>query len=138
MSLWSNTDAQISKPKYFHWGQIQAMNVTAGGSGYTNGTVAATISAPQAGGVQAAANVTIAGGIVTAITITNPGSNYAAAPTISVTSGGGSGATFSSFAAAIGKNTSGLTTANDSIVFVDFEESQKTANRIKGIKIARW
>lgn len=72
-----------------------AINVTAGGSGYTAATVA--ISPPDAFGgsfVQATATATVAGGAVTLITLTNPGTGYVAPPTITI-SGNGTGATAS-------------------------------------------
>ena len=138
MSLWKNVDTQIGKPKSLALGQIRAMSVLTAGTGYTNGTVGATVSAPAAGGVQATADVTIAGGLVTAIATTNSGAGYISTPTVSVTSGGGSGATFSASFSSTAKNPTGQANLNSAIVFVDFEESQKTSNRIKGIKIPGW
>jgi FtsP/CotA-like multicopper oxidase with cupredoxin domain len=69
------------------------------GSGYTSAPTV-TIGAPGAGGVQATAVATVTGGVVTAITIDEPGSNYSttAPPTCTIT-GGGTGATCSSFVA---------------------------------------
>lgn len=72
-------------------GSITAINITAGGSGFTTATV--TISAPQtAGGIQATATATVSGGAVTSITITNPGSGYTSA-TVTITGGTGATAT---------------------------------------------
>lgn len=138
MALWNNTDAQASKPKSLQLGQVQALAVLTPGSGYTNGSVAATISAPAAGGVQATATVTIAGGIVTAITLVNPGAGYTAAPTCTVTSGGGTGATFSIGWVAQKRTQTGVVLHNDTIMFVSTEEAQLAQNRAKGIKIPGW
>ena len=138
MALWNNTDAQASKPKFINVGQVAAIAVLTQGSGYTNGTVAATISAPPAGGVQATANVTIAGGKVTGVVVTNPGAGYTSAPTVSVTSGGGSGATF---APDLHKSTgaeTGIPVMNDAIIFVDKTEAALAQNRKKGIKLPGW
>jgi fibronectin-binding autotransporter adhesin len=41
----------------------------------------------------AAANATVSGGILTAITVTNPGFGYISAPTVTLSGGGGTGAT---------------------------------------------
>lgn len=65
-----------------------SQTISVAGAGYTNGTVALTISAPDiATGVQAAGTVTIVGGALSSINITNVGSGYTKAPTITVTSG---------------------------------------------------
>lgn len=69
---------------------IEQTLITAVGSGYANGTYAASFAG--GGGSGAAANYTIAGGVLASITITNKGSGYTSAPTISFPSGGGSGA----------------------------------------------
>ena len=70
-------------------GQLSAITTVNTGSGYTNGaSVSLVISAPPAGGVQAAATVTISGGAVTAYTITNPGSGYLVAPRLVVPNSG--------------------------------------------------
>lgn len=74
-------------------GEVSAISVTAGGSGYTTATV--SISAPDAMGsgfVTALATATVLAGAVTAITVTNPGSGYVNAPTVTIT-GNGTGAT---------------------------------------------
>ncbi len=69
--------------------QVNSVNVTNGGSGYTGPSVAIT----GGNGTGAAAVATVTGGAVSAITITNPGIGYTATPTITITGGGGTGAT---------------------------------------------
>lgn len=69
-------------------GVITAINVTAGGAGYTFANVNITGT-----GLGATATATITGGVITAITVTNGGSGYTAA-TVGII-GNGSGATAS-------------------------------------------
>lgn len=69
------------------------IQVTAGGSGYVNGATAAISGGSGSG---ATASVQVTGGVVTGITLTNPGKNYAAGDTLTITISpvsGGSGAT---------------------------------------------
>lgn len=67
------------------------IKVTAGGSGYTENTIA-TIT--LGGGTGATATAIIADGVVVWIKITAEGTGYTSAPTVSITdSGGGTGAT---------------------------------------------
>ena len=65
-------------------GRIFNFVISTAGSGYT-GDFALTISAPAAGGTQAAATANVVNGSVTSVTITNPGSKYYTQPTVSVT-----------------------------------------------------
>jgi hypothetical protein len=67
---------------------VNAVTITAGGSGYTS----ATVSASGGGGTGFAATATVASGSVTAITITNRGTGYTSAPTLTI-NGDGTGAT---------------------------------------------
>jgi autotransporter-associated beta strand protein len=67
---------------------VSAIQVTAGGSGYTTAPTVVI-----SGGTGAAAVATVSGGAVTAITVGNRGSAYSGRPTVSFTGGGGSGAT---------------------------------------------
>ena len=69
---------------------IRSCSVTAGGSGYTNGTYALGISGGSGSGFTG--TYTVTGNAVTSITITNSGSGYTSAPTLSFPSGGGTGA----------------------------------------------
>ena len=67
---------------------VSAIQVTAGGSGYTTAPTVVI-----SGGTGATAVATVSGGAVTAITVGNRGSAYSGRPTVSFTGGGGSGAT---------------------------------------------
>lgn len=72
-------------------GSVTGFTVSVGGTGYVTATV--TIGAPNiAGGTQATATATILSGAITALTITEPGSGYTSAPTVTITSGTGTGA----------------------------------------------
>jgi len=62
----------------------------AGGSNYTSAPTV-TLGAPSSG-TTATAHANLTGGKVTSYTIDNPGSGYAAAPTITIAGGGGDGA----------------------------------------------
>lgn len=74
-------------------GSINAIGITAAGSGYTSGALV-TIPAPASGGIQATATATVTGNAVTGITITNPGSGYTSGVSVTITPvGAGSGAT---------------------------------------------
>lgn len=76
--------------------------VTAG-SGYTNGTY--TIVPTGGSGAGAEVSVTVSGGAITAATVTKPGSNYATAPTVSLTSlGAGTGGAVTLTIAADGRS----------------------------------
>jgi len=128
MALWGKTDANISKPKFLDRGQIVAVNVTAGGTGYVSAP-SVTISAP-ASGTQATATATITGGVVTAVTITNPGAGYASTDTITVTFGSGAAAATAVYRAAAYNN--------GEIFFVDREEAQQAENRARGLNSPGW
>jgi uncharacterized repeat protein (TIGR01451 family) len=79
---------------------LTAINVTSGGSGYTSApTVTVTGCA-----VTPTAVATVSGGVVTGITVTNGGAGCTA-PSVSLTGGGGSGATTST---TTGQTTGGL------------------------------
>lgn len=67
------------------------ITLTAGGSGYTNGTYALSLSG--GGGSGAAGTYTVAGNVVVSIEVTALGTGYTSAPTVSFPSGGGTGAT---------------------------------------------
>ena len=141
MSLWSKksdgtfstSDRQDAKPKYLGLGQLQAINFTGTGTGYTNGA-SFTISAPPTGGVQATATAVVVGGSVTGATITNPGAGYSSATPPTVTLAGGSGQTFSPTIYGAAK----VAGANSNIVFVDQTEAQLADNRARGVKIPGW
>ena len=81
------------------FGTVAHIQVTDGGSGYTDGNNLdiVTISAPPNPGTQATATATVSGGAITAITVTSGGSGYTSAPTVGFTGGGGSGATATAF-----------------------------------------
>lgn len=128
MALWGKTDAQISVPKYINRGQVVAINVTNGGSGYVSAP-AVTISAP-ADGVQATATAVITGGVVTSVVITNPGYGYTAADNIAVT--------FDSGAAAASAVITGVAYDGSEIVFVDETEAQQPENKARGFTGAGW
>ncbi len=136
MALFSNTDAQASKPKSLFLGQVDGIQVTGTMTGYTSGSF--TISAPPAGGVQATATYTAVGGVITAVAITNPGAGYTTAPT--VTAAGGSGAVIAaSIRPVMGdQNTAAGTNENSKIIFVDLTEAGVSTNRAKGIRIPGW
>ncbi|GBO55803.1 phage tail sheath protein FI [Pseudanabaena sp. lw0831] len=64
-------------------GVVNAINITAGGSGYTS-SPSVNIAAPPAGGVQATATATLASGVVNAINITAGGSGYTSSPSVNI------------------------------------------------------
>lgn len=66
-----------------------------GGTGGTNGTQALVITG--GGGSGATGTATISGGVITAVTITNYGKNYTSAPTIELSTPGGTGSITSGF-----------------------------------------
>lgn len=68
--------------------------ITNPGSGYTSApTVTITPDPRDASGFNATATATIAGGVVTALTLGNAGVRYTYPPLVSISGGGGSGAT---------------------------------------------
>jgi Tfp pilus tip-associated adhesin PilY1 len=69
-------------------GQVTAVNLTTGGSGYTS---APTVGFTGGGGSGATATATISQG-VSGITITSGGTGYTSAPSVTFSGGGGSGA----------------------------------------------
>jgi len=68
-----------------------SFNITNAGSGYTNGTIAHTLSGGGAT-TNATVAVTISGGLVTGVVVTNPGKGYTSNPTLTISSGAGSAA----------------------------------------------
>lgn len=71
---------------------LQAVVIANGGSGYSNGTTATvTTSQSPSPTVTATVTLTVAGGVITNTNVTNPGSGYIA-PTITISSLSGSGA----------------------------------------------
>jgi len=70
---------------------LRKIYITAGGSGYTNGTY--TLGLSGGGGSGAAGTYTVSGNVVTSATLTSYGTGYSTAPTVSFPSGGGTGAT---------------------------------------------
>ena len=86
-------------------GTITSIEVTATGSSYES-VPTVTIDPPSSQfGVQAQASATIQGANVVVISVTNPGSAYTTVPNVTITGGGGNGAT------ATAKLGSGLVTA---------------------------
>ena len=75
-------------------GQVSALALTGGGSGYTS-NFTPTYSAPGGSGTTASGGTaTVSGGKVTSVSMpTNPGSGYTSPPTINLNGGGGTGAT---------------------------------------------
>ena len=71
-------------------GQVEGIDITNGGSGYTTAPTI-TFTAAPAGGTTATALVRISGGIVVGYTITEAGSGYLTAPTITVDNAGSGG-----------------------------------------------
>ena len=65
-------------------GTIAGLQIVAGGSGYTAGTLTFT----GGGGSSAAGTYGVTGGVVTSLVITNPGSGYTGSPTIGFSAGG--------------------------------------------------
>lgn len=129
MSMWKAIDSQAGQPKYLKVGQVSAVRIQNGGSGYTQGAAAVFAAAP-AGGVTATGTVNVNGsGAITSITLTNPGAKYLVAPSVSVA--GGASAVFQSVIEPIQYN-------NDDIVFVSIEESRLMTNRAKGIRTPGW
>lgn len=132
MSLWKNTDTHAGRPKFLSLGQLEAIHVTAGGTGYTpaNGTAGAVISAPPAGGVQATATITIIGGVISSVAIDNPGAGYTTSPTVTYAVAGVNGV--------MNSTAKSVATPNGTVVFVDEIEALVPANRLKGIKTPGW
>ena len=69
------------------------VDVVLRGSGYVQGTVTVTFSAPPSGGVRATGTATVVNGKVTAINIIAGGAGYVTAPTVTIGGGSGTGAT---------------------------------------------
>jgi hypothetical protein len=94
-----NMDVDFLKFDSFSDGNFEAgdtvhgfsFNISNPGSGYTNGTIAHTLSGGGAT-TNATVDVTISGGAVTDVVVTNPGAGYTGNPTLTISSGGGSSA----------------------------------------------
>ena len=72
-------------------GSVGSVTINNGGSNYTNVTV--SFSAPdQTGGVQATGEAVTLANTIVEILVTEPGTGYTAAPTITITDAGGTGA----------------------------------------------
>jgi len=67
-------------------GPVTRVDVTAGGTGYTDGAV---VTFTGGGGTGAAGTAQVTGGVITGVTITSPGSGYTTSPTVSVAGGMG-------------------------------------------------
>ena len=74
-------------------GGVISVIVTNGGSGYTNGDNAATVTDGSAGS-NFAAICTVSGGVIQSVTVTNPGSDYTLAAMPSLTCPGGNNGAF--------------------------------------------
>lgn len=93
--LMKNLNIDYLKFESFSAGQYQAgeelhgftFDITNAGSGYTNGTVAHSLTG--GGGTEATVDVTIAGGLITDIVLTNLGAGYTSNPTLTIDSGAG-------------------------------------------------
>jgi hypothetical protein len=68
---------------------VSAINLTAGGTGYTSEP---TVTLTGGGGTGATAVAGINAGLVTSVTITNPGTGYTSAPVVAFSGGAGAGA----------------------------------------------
>lgn len=94
-----NADVDYMKFTSFSDGNFSAgdnvhgftFNITDPGTGYTDGTIAHTLSGGGAT-TNATVNVTISGGLVTDVTVVNPGAGYTGNPTLTISSGSGSDA----------------------------------------------
>jgi hypothetical protein len=130
MPLYGKTDSLVSIPKHLKVGQIFAINVTNGGSGYTNGTQACSITG--GGGTGAAANATVVGGIITAITVTATGYGYTTAPSVTVATGAGLTTSVKLHITKSYNNQIGQ------IIFVDDTEANAASNKTKGLTSPGW
>ena len=72
--------------------RVNDVQIDAGGSGYISPPTV-IIAAPIGGGVQAQGSAFIFNGQVVSIAVNEPGSGYTTAPAVSITEGGGAGAT---------------------------------------------
>jgi hypothetical protein len=68
-------------------GKVIAVDIQAGGSGYSNGN----LTASGGGGSGFAGTYTVSGGVINSVTLTNGGSGYTSAPTIVMSAAGSSG-----------------------------------------------
>jgi hypothetical protein len=77
-------------------GNVTAINLTNGGSGYI-GTPRVIFDAPSPGGTVAKATATVANGIVTGLTLVSGGSGYISNPNIKITEGEGAAVGFGAY-----------------------------------------
>lgn len=126
--LFTNKDEQAGQPKNIDVGQVKGIAVSGAMSGYVD-SAALTISAPSAGGVQAAGTISVTAGVITKVVITNPGSGYTTVPTVTAPVGTGA-VLLASVAANV--------YSNSEIVFVSLEESLLGSNKLKGIHSPGW
>jgi len=75
-------------------GTVDIVDITAAGSGYTNGDYSVDVDALNSDGTGFAATATVSGGAVTAILVTAPGKDYTRLSISMPTAAGGSDATF--------------------------------------------
>ena len=130
MALWDNKDVAGKIPKFLPVGRILRINVLTGGTGYVDGSsVAVTIGAPGAGGVQAVATAVVSGGVVQSITLSNPGTKYSTAPAVTMATG--TGLTVTVVLEPIVYDSS-------NIFFVDATEAAQESNKSKGIRGPGW
>jgi hypothetical protein len=87
----SDTQARAHATVDSTQGGVGEVNLTAGGSSYTN-DVHITFSGGAGTGAAAVVSSS-SNGVLTSITVTNPGSGYTSAPTVTFVATGGSGAT---------------------------------------------
>lgn len=86
MSLWGKVDQQVGIPKYLDRGQIVAVNVTSGGSGYRV-IPSVTIAAPATLGAQATASAIMAANAVASVV--SGGSDYVVGDILTLVGGTG-------------------------------------------------
>jgi hypothetical protein len=84
---------------------IQSLTITAGGTGYSAGTLSAT----GGGGSGFTGTYTVSGGVISSVTITAAGTKFTTVPTIVISSAGNGNATI----------TAGLTTSAINVIFTD-------------------
>jgi len=101
----TNTQIPTIQFAWYNPSSVDAVNVTAAGTGYTTPP---TIGFTGGGGSGATAHATVSGGNITAITVDTGGSGYTSAPTVTITGGGGSGGTATATIANTGQGVNGI------------------------------